>query len=109
MSAHDTDGSMTVDKFFATDGETLGTGTYDARQDSVWNFHVWNEVWMRRPDLNDGVYGGWQVIDATPQEPSNCKQLCSEACIISCVIIPTILLVIRYNIEKCHFVYLFVG
>ena len=73
MSAHDTDGSMTVDKFFATDGETLGTGTYDARQDSVWNFHVWNEVWMRRPDLNDGVYGGWQVIDATPQEPSNCK------------------------------------
>ena len=36
-------------------------------------------------------------------------QLCSEACIISCVIIPTILLVIRYSIEKCHFVYLFVG
>ena len=37
--------------------------------DSVWNFHVWNEVWMARPDLQAG-YGGWQAIDATPQETS---------------------------------------
>ena len=72
MSAHDTDGSLTVDKFFDLNGDTLGTGSYNNRQDSVWNFHVWNEVWMKRPDLNDGVYGGWQVIDATPQEPSDC-------------------------------------
>ena len=72
MSAHDTDGSLTVDKFFDLNGDTLGTGSYNNRQDSVWNFHVWNEVWMKRPDLNDGVYGGWQVIDSTPQEPSDC-------------------------------------
>lgn len=40
--------------------------------DSVWNFHVWTEVWMSRPDLG-GRYGNpaWQVIDATPQEKSD--------------------------------------
>ena len=37
--------------------------------DSVWNFHVWNEAWMSRPDLIPGM-GGWQVVDATPQETS---------------------------------------
>jgi len=38
--------------------------------DSVWNFHVWNECWMTRPDLQEG-YGGWQAVDATPQETSD--------------------------------------
>lgn len=33
------------------------------------NFHVWNDVWMARPDLPMG-YGGWQAVDATPQEQS---------------------------------------
>lgn len=33
------------------------------------NFHVWNDVWMARSDLPSG-YGGWQAIDATPQEKS---------------------------------------
>ena len=33
------------------------------------NFHVWNEVWMARPDLGKD-YNGWQAIDATPQELS---------------------------------------
>ena len=31
---------------------------------------MWNEVWMDRPDLELG-YGGWQVLDATPQEESH--------------------------------------
>lgn len=35
------------------------------------NFHVWNEVWMKRPDLEPGDYDGWNVIDATPQELSD--------------------------------------
>ena len=39
----------------------------------------------------------------------NFLQLCIDACVINCVIILTFLLVIRYNIEKYHFVYLFVG
>lgn len=33
------------------------------------NYHVWAEAWMERPDLS-GHYGGWQALDATPQEPS---------------------------------------
>lgn len=33
------------------------------------NFHVWNEAWMSRPDLPYG-FGGWQALDATPQEES---------------------------------------
>ncbi|WAR12501.1 TGMH-like protein, partial [Mya arenaria] len=65
-SAHDTDGSISIDKHFNTDGEPLE----DYNSDSVWNFHVWNDVWMARPDLPSG-YGGWQAIDATPQEASD--------------------------------------
>ena len=30
---------------------------------------MWNDVWMTRPDLPQG-YGGWQAIDATPQQAS---------------------------------------
>jgi Transglutaminase-like superfamily len=41
--------------------------------DSVWNFHCWNECYLTRDDLKnniDGKYNGWQVIDATPLELS---------------------------------------
>ena len=31
---------------------------------------MWNDCWMARPDLPPG-YGGWQAIDATPQETSD--------------------------------------
>lgn len=41
----------------------------ELNSDSIWNFHVWNEVWMQRPDLGRD-YGGWQAVDATPQELS---------------------------------------
>merc|ERR1711871_131449 len=48
--------------------------------DSVWSFHVWNEVWFAR---RNGVVGknlpsklkrysnGWQAVDSTPQEYSD--------------------------------------
>lgn len=36
------------------------------------NFHVWNDCWMKRPDLPSG-FDGWQVVDATPQETSSGK------------------------------------
>lgn len=35
----------------------------------VWNFHSWNDAWMKRPDLPT-PYSGWQAIDATLQEKS---------------------------------------
>ncbi|XP_078689081.1 protein-glutamine gamma-glutamyltransferase K-like [Branchiostoma floridae x Branchiostoma belcheri] len=64
QSAHDTDVSMTIDYYFDRRGYRMES------EDSVWNFHVWNEAWMARPELPDG-YGGWQVVDATPQETSD--------------------------------------
>ena len=85
VSAHDTNHSLTIDRFFDEDGEEMKTrvdlytanlGTPEremvALNDSIWNFHVWNDVWMSRPDLPRG-YGGWQAIDATPQEASDGK------------------------------------
>lgn len=27
----------------------------------MWNFHVWNDVWMERADLGP-MFFGWQVI-----------------------------------------------
>lgn len=42
----------------------------ELNSDSIWNFHVWNEVWMGRPDLGS-KYDGWQAVDATPQEQSD--------------------------------------
>ena len=36
------------------------------------NYHCWNEAWMTRPDLPVG-FGGWQVVDSTPQENSDGK------------------------------------
>lgn len=50
--------------------------------DSIWNYHVWNEVWMERPDLGVGPmggYGGWQAVDATPQEQSDGMYRCGPA------------------------------
>ena len=83
VSAHDTNQSLTIDRFFDADGEEIdtaaklavsGLGTPErdmiGLNDSIWNFHVWNDVWLARPDLPRG-YGGWQAIDATPQEASD--------------------------------------
>lgn len=42
------------------------------------NFHVWNDCWMARPDLPTGM-GGWQVVDATPQETSQGVFRCGPA------------------------------
>ncbi|KAK3086337.1 hypothetical protein FSP39_017044 [Pinctada imbricata] len=70
-SAHDTDGSITIDEYLTLTGEEIKGG------DSVWNFHVWNEAWMDRPDLpKEKKYGGWQAIDCTPQEMSDGRYQC---------------------------------
>ncbi|XP_047738590.1 annulin isoform X2 [Hyalella azteca] len=70
-SAHDTHNSLTIDYFFDDKGETIER----LNSDSIWNFHVWNEVWMKRPDLGE-EYGGWQIVDATPQEESDGQYRC---------------------------------
>lgn len=63
-SAHDTDENLIVDRFFDEDGEESAETS-----DSIWNFHVWVEAWFLRPDIGS-AYDGWQVLDSTPQEPS---------------------------------------
>ena len=71
VSAHDTNQSLTIDRFFDKTGEELDSrDNPEIGSDSIWNFHVWNDVWMARPDLPSG-FGGWQAIDATPQEASD--------------------------------------
>jgi len=39
--------------------------------ESIWNFHVWVDAWMSRPDI--GRTAGWQAVDATPQERDDGK------------------------------------
>ncbi|KAF1390836.1 hypothetical protein PFLUV_G00062180 [Perca fluviatilis] len=64
-AAHDGDGNLNIEECYSSTGEKLNLNN----NDSIWNFHVWVECWMRRPDLGAG-FDGWQVVDPTPQERS---------------------------------------
>ncbi|KAM4613900.1 protein-glutamine gamma-glutamyltransferase 2 [Polymixia lowei] len=74
-SAHDTNKNLSIDVFHVDSGVQPKQSN-----DSVWNFHVWVEAWMTRPDLQqDGRYDGWQVLDPTPQERSKGVYCCGPA------------------------------
>lgn len=73
-SAHDTNNNLIIDEYYDTTGKKLPKES----NDSIWNFHVWCECWMARRDLPPG-YGGWQVLDPTPQESSNGMYRCGPA------------------------------
>ncbi|XP_033754207.1 protein-glutamine gamma-glutamyltransferase K-like [Pecten maximus] len=65
-SAHDVDGTCEIERVMADNGYD-----YETKEgDSVWNFHVWNEAWMKRNDFEKRIFDGWQIVDATPQEKS---------------------------------------
>ncbi|XP_030799561.1 protein-glutamine gamma-glutamyltransferase 4 isoform X2 [Camarhynchus parvulus] len=70
-SAHDTEENLRVDVYLNDKGEKLNSLSFD----SVWNFHVWNDAWMKRTDIPDG-FSGWQAIDSTPQEQSEGRFQC---------------------------------
>ncbi|CAB3257332.1 unnamed protein product [Arctia plantaginis] len=80
VSAHDANSTLTVDKYYSETMEELGfdPNNENTNADSIWNYHVWNDIWMARPDLPAG-YGGWQAIDATPQETSQGIFRCGPA------------------------------
>lgn len=55
VSAHDANKSLTVDKFYTETMEEMDSDpTNSEGMDSIWNYHVWNDVWMARPDLPSG-------------------------------------------------------
>lgn len=76
--------------------------------DSCWNFHVWNDVWMARPDLPPG-YGGWQIIDGTPQELSGNIYCCGPASVEAVrkgevgFLYDTPFVFSEVNADVCHF------
>ncbi|XP_071968155.1 protein-glutamine gamma-glutamyltransferase E-like [Engystomops pustulosus] len=70
-SAHDKDANLSVDSLYSKRGKSMS-------KDTLWNFHVWNESWFTRSELGP-LYGGWQVLDATPQELSGGINCCGPA------------------------------
>ncbi|KAM9335430.1 LOW QUALITY PROTEIN: coagulation factor XIII A chain-like [Symphorus nematophorus] len=74
FSAHDNDGNLKTDIILHDSGRI----DRDRTKDSIWNYHCWNECYMSRPDLPTG-FGGWQVVDATPQETSDGMYRCGPA------------------------------
>ena len=105
-SAHDTNGNRMIEEYYDEEGNKVCSSSSslhtwcakscapsdssvapplqeDISADSIWNFHVWNEAYMARPDLPEqasGVsLGGWQAVDATPQEVSGGAYQCGPA------------------------------
>uniref|UniRef100_A0A672RBR4 protein-glutamine gamma-glutamyltransferase n=1 Tax=Sinocyclocheilus grahami TaxID=75366 RepID=A0A672RBR4_SINGR len=74
FSAHDNDGNLKMDIILDENGKLDRNRT----KDSIWNYHCWNECFMARSDLPSG-FGGWQVVDATPQETSDGMFRCGPA------------------------------
>ncbi|XP_056606551.1 protein-glutamine gamma-glutamyltransferase 5-like [Triplophysa dalaica] len=72
-SAHDTNGNMVIEEYYSELGKKLSLS-----KDSIWNFHLWVESWMKRPDLGQR-FDGWQVLDPTPQEISAGMYRCGPA------------------------------
>ncbi|XP_029995453.1 protein-glutamine gamma-glutamyltransferase 2-like [Sphaeramia orbicularis] len=70
-SAHDTNANLVIENFYDENGE-------DMSDDSIWNFHVWVDSWMTRPDLGED-FDGWQASDPTPQEKSEGVYCCGPA------------------------------
>uniref|UniRef100_A0A8C8JRG9 Coagulation factor XIII A chain n=1 Tax=Oncorhynchus tshawytscha TaxID=74940 RepID=A0A8C8JRG9_ONCTS len=70
-SAHDNTGNIVTDLVFNSVGNQLELNERLTR-DSIWNYHCWNEAYLSRLDLPaDQNFGGWQVVDSTPQETSD--------------------------------------
>ncbi|XP_044206323.1 protein-glutamine gamma-glutamyltransferase 2-like [Thunnus albacares] len=71
-SAHDFNANLVIENLYDEDGERIPGG------DSIWNFHVWVDSWMTRPDLGE-EFDGWQTSDPTPQEKSEGVFCCGPA------------------------------
>ncbi|KAM4034983.1 protein-glutamine gamma-glutamyltransferase E-like [Anomaloglossus baeobatrachus] len=72
-SAQDKNGNLYIDIVYDNRGSSI-----ESMQDLMWNFHVWNEAWFSRKDV-DSAYNGWQAMDATPLEQSDGIYRCGPA------------------------------
>uniref|UniRef100_A0A8C6UTV3 protein-glutamine gamma-glutamyltransferase n=1 Tax=Neogobius melanostomus TaxID=47308 RepID=A0A8C6UTV3_9GOBI len=77
-AAHDANANLIIEEYYSSTGEK-----FNLSKDSIWNFHVWVECWMRRGDLG-AEFDGWQVVDPTPQEKS-AGVYCCGPCPVSAV------------------------
>ncbi|XP_058256307.1 coagulation factor XIII A chain-like [Hemibagrus wyckioides] len=76
-SAHDNSGNLMTDIVLDEDG------SLDRElSDSIWNFHCWNEAYVKRRDIPEN-YSGWQVVDATPQEISEGYYRCGPTAVVA--------------------------
>ncbi|XP_023655948.1 coagulation factor XIII A chain-like isoform X2 [Paramormyrops kingsleyae] len=73
-SAHDNNGNLKTNIIVDQSGRL----NMDCTTDSIWSYHCWNEVYMARPDLPVG-FGGWQVVDSTPQDNTDGFRRCGPA------------------------------
>jgi len=62
VTAHDTQDSLTVDRYLDRFGDLMERGPGRDQPDAVWSYHSWCDVWMARPDLPP-QYSGWQATD----------------------------------------------
>jgi len=69
---------QTIDEFYYVKDGYLRRDKDQPTDDSTWNFHVWNEIMLKRPDVTgiagfDGDTPSWNMVDATCQEESDGK------------------------------------
>ncbi|XP_075701349.1 protein-glutamine gamma-glutamyltransferase E-like [Rhinoderma darwinii] len=76
-SAQDKNRNLYIDIYYDNRG-----ASNESMQDLMWNFHVWNEAWFKRKDI-DPVYNGWQVMDSTPLETSDGIYCCGPAPLVA--------------------------
>ncbi|TSK16040.1 Coagulation factor XIII A chain [Bagarius yarrelli] len=76
-SAHDNSGNLMTDIVLDEDG-SLDRDI----SDTIWNYHCWNEVFLKRRDMPDN-YSGWQAVDATPQEISEGYYRCGPSSVVA--------------------------
>jgi len=62
VTAHDTQDSMTIERYVDRFGDMMERGPGRDQPDSIWAFHTWCDVWMMRSDLPYS-YSGWQGTD----------------------------------------------
>ena len=77
QSAHDSDYNRAIEKYWIFDESSKVYEPTDSGEssDSIWSFHVWNEMYFKREDFTGtdaSKYNvrGWQAVDSTPQELS---------------------------------------